>query len=229
MTRYYILYPSGAGGNFLASVLARFRGLECGTVISETGHCHDLGHGEWRSTDVFGLIGDYFWEHTWRQPILVGHYSDLQNLLQRESGVKVILIDSDDSDLEIMARMHTAKRMHAIWTEEEYNRVAGPDWPKYRPDNILTSEMVQREITEFRIPEIKKWQEAVPREYVNYTIDFKTILGINDKDLIAELTAILGDPVDGVQEFVHRYQTINQNLYGLKKNDSSVGYLLRSL
>jgi hypothetical protein len=229
MTRYYILYPSGAGGNFLASVLAKFQGLECATVISETGDCHDLGQGNWKGSTVFGLIGDYFWDRAWPQPILVGHYSDLENLLRREPGVEIILIDFNDSDIEIMARMHATKRMHPIWTQQEYNQVAGPDWPEYHPDNILTSEMVQREITEFRIPEIKKWQQAVPREYVNYTIDFKTILGIDDKDLIAELTAILGTPRDSVQEFVHRYQTINQNLYGLKKNDSSVGYLLRSL
>ena len=209
--QYYICCVPGSSGMFLSTVMAKYLGYNCPTVISDNGHCHDLGNGIWKENDYIELIGDYWTGKKTTRPIIYSHYTDLGVVKQTMPNVKIVLIDYDDTDLTQVATFRTMKAYTLQWSIHEYNKVAGPDWPPYDPNNLTQSKMIRDECINFRIQDTKKWIEEVDKTQVDYTIDFKTIYCGN---LDQTVTTLLSVPTSKqITQFITQYQTINAEYY----------------
>jgi hypothetical protein len=96
------------------------------------------------------------------------------------------------------------------WNQHEYDKLAGPDWPPYSPNNIAESSMIRDELTQHQIPHTQNWSTQVDRNLVDNVLQFKTILSGNINQAVAN---IMGVPVDPTLEhFVKEYQAANDRL-----------------
>lgn len=210
MKQYYILSVPGSASMFFTTVIAKYLG-EQPAVISSDGNCHDLGQGNWAGSDMVEMIGDYLHDVTYTKPLLYSHVPDIAKVRQRHPDLEVILIDYDEDDIELISRLRTVKAHHLAWNETEYEKLAGPDWPPYSPDNILTSSLIREELVQMQIPHTRAWLEQIDRSQIDSTVHFKTIFYGNLNQTVAEL---LQQPVrPDVQEFISQYQLTNQQLY----------------
>jgi len=214
MDQYYIVNVPGSSGMFLTGVIAKYLGFPCDTIISPNGHCHNLGNGNWKNTDYIELIGDYWQDKVYTKTILFSHYQNLSQVKSLMPNIKIVLIDYDNDDVELISKFRTTKALDMIWNQEEYNKVAGADWPLYSKDNILSSNIIQKELIKFRINDTANWITAIDHNLVDYAIPFKTILGLDNKslnDAIAHLIGVTPDTL--IQTFISQYQTINKEFY----------------
>ena len=213
---YYILAAPGAGSFFLASVFAKYLKYPCDTKISHSGHCHDLGQGEWHSTQYIQALDMPFYDTSIQDVVIVSHRLHNNLIEEKPNHLKIILINYELPDSYYIALLHSVKAFLALWSKEHYNTIAGPDWPAYKSDVMLTSNLVRDELLPYRIEEMNHWINSVNLSIVDYFIDFKTIVGLNSIDLNQQVANILNVPPDTeIESFINEYQTINQTLYNL--------------
>jgi hypothetical protein len=213
---YYILAAPGAGSFFLASIFAKYLKYPCETKISQSGHCHDLGQGYWRSTQYIQTLDIPFNDTSIQDVVIVSHRLHNNLIKEKPNNLKIILINYELPDAYYIALLHSVKAFSALWSEEHYNTIAGPDWPVYKSDVMLTSKLVQDELLPSRIEEMNQWIDLVDLSVVDYFIDFKTVFGLNQIDLNQQVANILNvAPNAEIESFVTEYQTINQALYNL--------------
>ena len=209
-----ILFAVGSCGSFLLALFAKYFDATAGAVIDpEHGHCHDQGAGDWRMTDLVGQSAEY---QLTDRLLYATHDLDMAKI--RRHAAKIVLIDYDDDDVYLISRFRTLKaHTHSTqWTREEYDRLAGPDWEPYDPNNIQQSPRIQKELIEFQEVHTRHWIATVDRSQCDHEIEFKTIMGFNDADLNQQVADILQMQIrPDLQSFIDEYRQINYRLYGL--------------
>jgi hypothetical protein len=127
--------------------------------------------------------------------------------------VTIVLIDYTESDVELISRLRTVKAHSLQWNQEQYDLLAGPDWPAYSENNIAESKRVQNELTQMRMPVTREWLTQVDRSQVDYAIPFRMITG-QDSGLNQTVANIFGQ-YKSVQldKFIKEYQQVNHTLY----------------
>jgi hypothetical protein len=213
---YCILAAPGAGSFFLASVFAKYLNYPCNTTVSHSGHCHNLGQGDWVYTkfivNALHLVPDC--EFINQDAVFVGHTLPNDYIKKKPHNLKIVLIDYELSDSYYIALLHSVKAFSKVWTEDHYNTIAGPDWSSYNWNVMLTSKLVRDELLPYRIEEMNQWINSIDLSIVDYFINFKTVFGLNSIDLNQQVTNILNtSPDPAIELFINEYQKINQKLY----------------
>lgn len=213
MKQYYLLSVAGSGGMFVSSLMLHYMGLPSNPQVSAAGDCHDLGNGTWKPADDVFLIGDR-WEHrAYRKPLLYSHYTNLTDVKNYMPNLTVVLIDYTEDDIELISRLRTVKAHSLQWNQEQYDLLAGPDWPAYSKDNIAESKLIQDELTQMRIPTTRDWLTDVDQNQIDYTVPFRMITG-QDSGLNQKVADIFGLPESAqLDNFIKEYQQVNQKLY----------------
>lgn len=213
MKQYYLLSVAGSGGMFVSALMLHYMGLPSNPQVSATGDCHDLGNGTWKPADDVFLIGDR-WEHrSYRRTLLYSHYTNLTDVKTHMPDLTVVLISYTAADVELISRLRTVKAHSLQWNQEQYDLLAGPDWPAYSKDNITESKQIQDELTQMRMPITRDWLAEVDHSQVNYTIPFRMITG-QDPGLNQTVANIFGQPQSvQLDEFIKEYQQVNRELY----------------
>ena len=215
MKQYYLLSVAGSGGMFVSSLMLHYMGCPTNPnpTVSVTGDCHDLGNGIWKPADNVFLIGDR-WEHRiYHKPLLYSHYTNLTDVKNYMPNLNVVLVGYSEEDVELISRLRTVKAHALQWNQEQYNLLAGPDWPVYSNNNITESKMIQDELTQMRMPVTREWLTEVDQTQVNYTIPFRMVIGL-DSGLNQTVADIFGKlPSPKFNDFIQQYQSINQKLY----------------
>ena len=197
---------------FVASLMAQYLGAAEPAKISQTGDCHDHGNGFWKPTDIIELIGDYWQDKHYQKPLLYSHVTDLARVRRQLPNVQVVLVDFEPDDVELISYFRTVKAHSLQWNQEEYSKLAGPDWPAYSPNNIAESRLIRDELTQHQIPHTRNWLTQVDRNLVDNVLQFKTILLGNINQTVAD---IMQKPVDpSLETFVKEYQTVNRQIHG---------------
>jgi hypothetical protein len=125
----------------------------------------------------------------------------------------VVLIDYTEDDIELISRLRTVKAHSLQWNQEQYDLLAGPDWPAYSKDNIAESKLIQDELTQMRIPTTRDWLTDVDQNQIDYTVPFRMITG-QDSGLNQKVADIFGLPESAqLDNFIKEYQQVNQKLY----------------
>jgi hypothetical protein len=219
MNQYYILSYPGAGMMFFTTVFAHYlQKIDNDVSISLDGNCHNIGNGIFKDTEHVGLTG-------WRiekavnnkKNILNGHCNDLAHVKQILPNCKILLIDIGESFLKTTATMRFYKTMNPM-SKKEYdkwiNRFQIKHWPDYDPDLINNPELVKNDIVSLDTVWYKEWANGIDRSLVDYVINYETILGVDNQPLTCKVAEILNKEVDPtIDEFIDKYQAINQNLY----------------
>jgi hypothetical protein len=219
--KYMIYCAAGAGGLFLTSIVAKFLEYSMDPIISRTGHCHDLGKGNWKGhNDVVNFIGDH-WKINFNpsSKIFYTHVLPIDKF-KEISNLKVILIDIDFEDYYNVTKLYVCKAWPDILTYEEYLKWKGVDWPEYSKNIISNLELVQNELIVNLCRQTEEWMTNYNRQVVDYTINFKTVLGINNKNLADELSNILNKPATTeIKNLITEYQSLNKRLYFNAENN----------
>jgi hypothetical protein len=219
--KFMIHYCPGTGGMFLTSVFAKILNIPIETKISPVGDCHDFGNGVWKSYQTVVIdhtfdinTGKIKLTHVPGRRLYLGH-AMTNEFIQQTPDVKVVQISADSDDYFNIALMAIKKRWPNKWTQEEYNQWVGPDYPPYSPNNIAESDLICKDLMDYALlKQTSDWY----KEYANikylHCIDFKTVMGINDKKLAQEVANITGNPVnDSACKFINEYQQLNKKLY----------------
>lgn len=215
MNRYMIYCCTGSGGLFLTSVVAQILGYNVYSNFSSTGHAHDMGSGNWKGAKAVCFVGCH-----WELNFLTGYdlyYSHVipAGFCEKNPEFKLIKIVVDPIDYEKVAELLVYKAWPDLWTKEEYDKWASKNYPPYSRNNINESELIRKDlITDLKITNIKHWHEEnlnIP----NYaTINFRTVMGIDQLDLVDTVCNILKlSATDTTRQYVSNYQRINQTLY----------------
>jgi hypothetical protein len=215
MKSYLIFCCPGAGGLFLTSVVAQLLQYNCRCIISDTGHAHNMGNGNWKGHRNVCTIGDH-WDLNYRPEFSV-YYSHLipDNFLKNNRHIQPIYIDADRQDFKKITEMYVKKAWPDLWSEEEYNKWAGVDYPPYSRDNIEKSTLIQNDlINDFEHTVVKKWYDKNPCLDTYKKLNFRTIMGIDQLDLLDEVCKIINKPTNSqIQQYIFQYQALNQKLY----------------
>jgi hypothetical protein len=219
MTPYIIHCCPGTGGLFLISVFAQILGYNVKSNFSQTGHAHDMGNGNWAGAPGVCLVGDH-WGMNYRPayPLYYTHCIP-EHFLKNNPKIKMVLVDTDPVDYKKVTELYVKKAWPKLWTEEEYNKWAGPDYPPYSHDNIETSSIIQNDlINDLEVDIVKKWHDQNRCVPADAKINFRTIMGIDNLDLIDAICLITNltlsaDKKESLQQYVSVYQTLNLCLY----------------
>lgn len=217
MKRFLIYCCVGSGGMFLTALFGKFLNYDVQPTISSSGHCHALSTtGNWQNTSDINFIGE-FWECNFdpSKKIFYTHVADIEQLRVTYPDIEFVIVNFELDDILSIAEMFVRKAWPDTWNQIEYNKWAGPDWPLYSSNNIEESEMIRNEIiNDLSITRIKPWFDKIQLAQVDHVINFKTIMGIDDKLLIEKVADIVNKPATfEIQQFIKQYQQINQRLY----------------
>ena len=222
MTKKFIIhYCPGAGGMFLSSVFAKIMNIPLETKISSIGDCHDFGNGIWKDSQnvvmshVFDIAtGKMKLQHRPNKHLYYTH-AVTNEFIEQNSDIAAIQISATPDDYGIIALMAVKKAWINLWTEEEYNKWVGPDYPPYSPKNIAESNLICRDVIEHAlIPQTLDWYNEYADIKYSHQIDFKTVIGLNNKDLAQEVASIVGGNItDDACKFINEYQQLNKKLY----------------
>lgn len=204
----------GTGGLFLTSVLAKTLGYDIKSRFSKTGNAHDMGQGNWKGANGVCLVGD-FWDINYRPGVGIYYTHVIPDNFVMPQDHKLILITVDSSDYRKVTELYVKKAWPDIWTQEEYNKWAGPDYPPYSPDNIQHSEIIVNDlINDLEHNVVVPWHRRNAAIEADYTIDFRTIMGINDRDLVDDICSIVNvTATDSIRQYVQEYQQLNREMY----------------
>jgi hypothetical protein len=150
---------------------------------------------------------------------IIRNYQNLLDVynqwIEQNPDMEVIKIGAEPADYRDITTLYVKKAYPTIWTKEEYSKWASPNYPPYSPNNIAESELVFNDLfNDFMTTNTIKWFEHYSTLNYAHVIDFKTIMGINDKKLANEVSKITGVSVnDDVCEFINQYQETNKKLY----------------
>ena len=210
MSQYIILSVAGSASMFLTSIFAQYLGADPAR-ISARGDAHDHGAGAWRSTDLIELIGDYPEPRPSTRPLLYVHTPDLELIRRYNPRARVVLVDFDLDDVELISWFRTVKMHTQTWSPAEYAKLAGPDWPAYSPTNIEDSELVLQELVAMQQPHTQEWwrrTRGCPE--TDYVVHFKTILAGAVNQAVADIVGLPLRP--SIQQFIDDYQETNERL-----------------
>lgn len=220
--RYLIYFPPGGGGNFLSSLTAKFLGYDVPTKFSATGNSHDHGEGEWKvsSEKKICMFGDHF-EIDYRPNCMVygAHSGPLLKLKQEYENLKIIMITTeDDKEYWDIARMMARKAWPTFLSYPgEYEKLKGADWPEYEDDLPNKSKIVHDDVAKISYGYTLDWYAYANSNVVSivdYTVNFKTVMGLDDLDLAMEMSNILDKPVTPeITSFINDYQTLNKEMH----------------
>ena len=211
MTQYYILSISGSCSMFLTSIFAQYLADAAPARIGANGDCHDQGAGAWQETRLIESIGDWLEPRRYTKPLLYSHSTDLALFKQYNPQARVVLVDFDQDDVELISYFRTVKMHTQTWSEQEYAKLAGPDWPAYSPTNIQDSELVLRELVDLQQPHTREWwhrTRGCPE--TDYVVHFKTILAGAVNQAVADIVGLPLRP--SIQQFIDDYQETNERL-----------------
>ena len=214
MQSYLILCCPGSGGLFLTSVIAQILGYDYDYKISDIGHAHDMGEGNWKGNKSICQIG-YHWKFYRAEfPLYYCHVLP-DKFLDDNQNIQPIYIDVDVKDFRKVTELYVRKAWPDIWTPDEYKKWVSPEYPPYSRDNIEQSLLIQTDlINDFENTVIKKWHTENPCKDSFKRINFRTIMGVDDRDLLTEICGIIGKPpTNKVQQYVSAYQQLNKKLY----------------
>jgi hypothetical protein len=214
--RYLVYCASGTGGLFLTSVIANFLGMNINPKFSVTGHSHDMGYGNWNGAKTkINVCGDH-WDINFdpTSKIFYVHQGPIQETKSVMADLKVILIDVDTEDYYNVTKLYVCKAWVDMLTEHEYTKWRGADWPEYSKTLIQNNEFIRNELIKGLMYNISNWMNTFDKSVVDYKINFKTVMGINDKSLAEELSKILNKPVtEQIKRLISEYQLLNKKLY----------------
>jgi len=216
-----IHYCTGTGGMFLTALFAKFMNIKLQEKISARGDCHDYGNGVWRGApEIFTAhkfdveLGNTKFQY--RPGLRLYHTHHLTcEFVEQNADLTVVRIDADESDYINIARLAVKKAFAVHWTLQEYNKWVGPDYPPYSPNNIAESDLIVADVVnDFIITQTKPWFTQHASIKYSHTIDFKTVMGLNNQDLVQEVANIThGQITDDICKFVDDYQQLNKKLY----------------
>ena len=216
MTNRFIIYCCpGAAGLFLTSVFAKIMEINVSPSISATGNSHNLGNGDWKEIPSINLLGDHY-ESNYRPgcPIYFAHRVGT-DFWQQNPNIKSVYINIYPSEYRKVARILVKKAWPTLWTQDEYNKWVSPNYPPYSSDNIATSELICNDLVDdLSVTTVQKWCEDNKNRQYDYTIDFKTIMGLDGYVLDQVVAEIVQQPTTkDIHQFVVDYQILNQRLY----------------
>lgn len=215
MSRYMIHCCAGTGGLFLTSVFSKIMGNNLYPKFSDTGNCHDLGHGAWKGAPGANFLGNH-WEINYK-PNCPLYYAHQVPLTFRNSNpdIKFVFIDVDPEDYLKVTMLYVKKAWPDLWTQQEYNKWKGPDYPLYSKNNIAESDLIVQDLVgNLLVTHIEPWFKNNQPQSCDYSINFKTIMGLNDLVLDQVVSDIVQRPTTTeIHQFVSDYQTLNQRLY----------------
>ena len=215
MKKYIILCCLGTGGLFLTSVFAKILGCPIQSSISCTGHAHDMGKGNWKGNNSVCLIGDH-WKINYRPGFTLYYTHQIPNdFLKKNHDIKLVQITTDPVDYRKVTELYVKKAWPDLWSKEEYKKWVGPDYPPYSPDNIRDSELIVNDlINDFEHSTIAAWHNLNKDIFADYQINFRTIMGIDNNDLVDVVSDIVEKTAtDQTRQYVKDYQLLNQSLY----------------
>lgn len=204
----------GTGGLFLTSVLARILGLDIQSRFSKTGNAHDMGQGTWKGANGICLVGD-FWDINYKPGARIYYTHVLPANFSLPKDHKLILINVVPQDYRKVTELYVKKAWPDIWTQQEYNKWAGPDYPPYSTDNIQTSDIIVNDlINDLENTAIAAWHQRNADITADYVVDFRTIMGINDRDLVDDICSIVNcTATRAIRQYVCEYQQLNREMY----------------
>jgi hypothetical protein len=227
--KFMIHYCPGAGGMFLTSVFAKIMNVPIKTKISPTGDCHDFGNGVWNSYQ--NVVMNHIFDpeirkmklmYTPGKRLYLGHAMTYE-FVEQHPDISVVQISAEPDDYYNISLMAIKKGWPNLWTKEEYNKWVGPDYPPYSPNNLAESDLICNDLLDYAlIKQTTNWFEENADIKYSHQIDFKTVMGINNKNLVQEVANITGDCVNNdTCEFVNEYQQLNKKLYWGRSFDQS--------
>lgn len=213
--RYLIHCCSGSGGLFLTSVFAKMLQIPVQPVISDTGHCHNQGHGDWKSVPGVAVIGNH-WAGNYHPGNRLYYVHELDSKFkQHNPDVKIVRITVQPSDYRLVTELYVSKAWPALWTPEEYARWASADYPPYSANNIEESQLIRQDlINNLSQTLTADWVQRCHNDPWDHSIDFRTVMGLDDQlldQVVADITA--QQTTDEIRAFVAEYQTVNKELY----------------
>lgn len=221
-----IHYYPGSGGFFLTAVFAKIMNIKVNPLINATGHCHDLGAGEWNETaDIkFAHVFDRdtndmkLQYHSGAQ--LSSTHAVTLEFINQHPEVEVVQIGADSTDYFSITKLYVKKAWRHHWTQDEYNKWVSPNYPPYSRNNIDDSDLICNDlINDFMITRTPKWFEQNAQLKYAHVINFKTLMGLDDKNLGQEVAKITGGQLtDKIRDFITEYQMINKRLYFIDNN-----------
>jgi len=211
---YWIHCCAGTGGLFLTSVVAQILGYDAKSNFSTTGHAHNMGQGNWRGASGVCFIGNH-WDINYRPGVKLYYTHELPDKFAKEPGHKLILITADPKDYRKVTELYVKKAWPDIWTKEEYDKWVSPNYPPYSLNNIKDSELIVNDlVTNFEQTVIADWHQRNLILDADYSIDFRTIMGLDDRDLVDDICAMIhGRATDATRNYVKEYQQLNFELY----------------
>lgn len=215
MKQFMIYCCAGTGGLFLTTVLGQVLGINVQAKFSASGHAHDMGRGNWRGAQSVCFIGDH-WALNYR-PGYVLYYAHVmpEFFLRKHPNVTLIKIVTDAKDYRKVSELYVKKAWPDIWSQEEYNKWAGPDYPAYSPTNIPDSDIIVTDlINDFEKTAVEAWHTTNSHVMAHHSVNFRTIMGIDDLNLLHIMRDITGKTAtDETKQYVLEYQQKNQKLY----------------
>lgn len=216
MNSYMIFCVPGAGGLFLTTVVSMMLDLPMHPTVHGTGHAHDMGQGEWKEpTRDICLIGDH-WQLNYRASCKLYYTHTIPSgWLLDNPQIHLVRITANPHDYRKITELYVKKAWPNLWTEEEYHKWAGSDYPPYSPDNIKHSKIVLDDLmADLEITTIHAWFRKNSNIEAHSEIEFQTIMGVNGQDLAQQISDIIHVPITHqVREYIDHYQQINQDLY----------------
>lgn len=215
MKKYMIYCCAGTGGLFLTSVFAQVMGIDVKSNFSASGHAHDMGKGNWKGADSIRFIGDH-WSINYRRGFDL-YYSHVieQKFFVDNPGHDIVMITAHPDRYRKITELYVKKAWPDIWTEDEYKKWVGPDYPPYALDNIPNSKIIVDDlVNSLEHTKINHWFELNKNIDADHTVDFDDIMGVNGNDLVGIVEEIVGKTAsDETKKYVLDYQRLNQGLY----------------
>jgi hypothetical protein len=207
---------AGTGGLFLSSVISNFLGIVVKPQFSTSGHSHNLGKGNWKgANEAINFIGNH-WDLNFKPNSIIfyAHQGPILELKLKIPNLKVILIDFKEEDCYNITKLYVNKAWPDMWNKEEYDMWRGDDWPAYSNTNIQDSEIIRTDLINQLINETRTWIKEYDKNVVDFIVNFKTVMGIDNSNLATLMSNILDKPVTpAIEKMIDEYQTLNKRLY----------------
>lgn len=215
MKRYMIHCCPGTGGLFLSTVFAQIMGIDVKAKFSTSGNAHDMGKGNWKGADAICFIGDH-WDINYR-PGSELYYSHVvcDDFFVDNPDINLVMITAAPCYYRKITELYVKKAWPDIWTKEEYDKWAGPDYPPYAPDNIPNSEIIVNDlIDDFEKTRTAAWFDLNQTLKPIHTVDFEDVMGISGSSLVEIVENIIGNRASqATKNYVLEYQQMNKGLY----------------
>ena len=183
--------------------------------FSNTGNSHDMGKGPWKGSENVCCIGCH-WDINYLPGYQLYYSHTLpHNFAKTHANIELISITTDPRDYTKVTELYVTKAWPDLWTPEEYAKWASPSYPHYSRNNIADSELIRNDlIRDLEITNIKKWHDANTPVPSLAQINFRTIMGLDNQNLVDIVCNITnGTASEYTRQYVYKYQQLNHSLY----------------